>query len=159
SRLQEAGAVVVYGVVGYKTHAKMLMIVRREGRKLRRYVHLGTGNYHPGNARAYTDYGLLTADEDLGTDVHKVFQQLTGMGKGIRLRWLRHAPFTRRNRLLALIEREAEAAAAGRPARIIVKVNALTDTRLIRGLYRASMAGVKIDLIIRGMCCLRPGMP
>lgn len=159
SRLQEAGAVVAYGVVGYKTHAKMLMVVRREGRKLRRYVHLATGNYHPGNARAYTDYGLLTADEELGNDVHKVFQQLTGMGRGIRLRWLLHAPFTLKSRTLALIDQETAAALAGKPARIIAKVNALTDSQLIRALYRASMAGVKVDLIVRGMCCLRPGVP
>ncbi len=159
SRLQEAGAVVVYGVVGYKTHAKMLMIVRREGRKLKRYLHLATGNYHPGNARAYTDYGLLTADDELGNDVHKVFQQITGMGKGIRPRWLLHAPFTLKPRTLALIHAETKAARAGKPARIIVKVNGLTDTQLIQALYEASMAGVKVDLIVRGMCCLRPGVP
>lgn len=159
SRLQEAGAVVVYGVVGFKTHAKLLMVVRREGRKIKRYLHLATGNYHPGNAKAYTDYGLLTADEELGNDVHKVFQQITGMGKGIRPRWLFHAPFTLRTRTLALIMNETRAAVEGKAARIIVKVNGLTDTQLIKALYEASMAGVKVDLIVRGMCCLRPGVP
>ncbi|TNF33881.1 MAG: polyphosphate kinase 1 [Gammaproteobacteria bacterium] len=158
SRLQEAGAVVVYGVVGYKTHAKLLMVVRREGRKLKRYLHLATGNYHPGNAKAYTDYGLMTADPDLGNDVHKVFQQITGMGKNIRPRWLLHAPFSLRQRTLSLIKAEAAKAASGKPARIIAKINGLTDTRIIKALYEASVAGVRIDLIVRGMCCLRPGV-
>ena len=159
SRLQEAGAVVVYGVLGYKTHAKMSLVVRREGGKLKRYAHLGTGNYHSGNARAYTDYSLLTDDDDICVDVHRVFQQLTGMGKAVRLHSLLHAPFTLQKNLLAMIDREVVAARAGKPAHIIIKVNGLTEQKMIRALYRASQAGVKVDLIVRGVCCLRPRMP
>lgn len=159
THLQEAGAVVTYGVMGYKTHAKALLIVRREGTQLRRYVHLGTGNYHSGNARVYTDYSLLTADPDLCSDVHKIFQQLTGMGKAERIKKLFSAPFTLKKNLLRLIEAEAEAAKQGNEAHIIIKVNALTEPKIITALYQASNAGVTIDLIIRGMCCLRPGIP
>ncbi|WP_461517715.1 polyphosphate kinase 1 [Porticoccus sp.] len=158
THLQEAGAVVTYGVVGYKTHAKALLMVRREGNQLTRYVHLGTGNYHAGNARLYTDYSLLSADPDLCSDVHKIFQQLTGMGKAERIKTLFSAPFTLKKNLLRLIEAEAEAARQGRDAHIIIKVNALTEPKIISSLYEASNAGVKIDLIIRGMCCLRPGI-
>lgn len=158
SHLQEAGAVVTYGVMGYKTHAKALLIVRREGNQLRRYVHLGTGNYHAGNARLYTDYSLLSADPDLCSDVHKIFQQLTGMGKAERIKTLFSAPFTLKKNLVRLIEAEAEAARQGREAHIIIKVNALTEPKVITSLYEASIAGVRIDLIIRGMCCLRPGL-
>ena len=158
THLQEAGAVVTYGVVGYKTHAKALLIVRRENQQLRRYVHLGTGNYHAGNARLYTDYSLLSADPDLSNDVHKIFQQLTGMGKAERIKTLFSAPFTLKKNLLRLIEEEAEAARQGKEAHIIIKVNALTEPKVITSLYEASMAGVQIDLIIRGMCCLRPGL-
>lgn len=159
TQLQEAGAVVTYGVVGFKTHAKALLIVRREGTQLRRYVHLGTGNYHSGNARIYTDYSLLTSDPDLSSDVHKIFQQLTGMGKAERIKKLFSAPFTLKKKLLRLIEAEAEAAREGKEAHIIIKVNALTEPKIILALYEASNAGVTIDLIIRGMCCLRPGVP
>lgn len=159
THLQEAGAVVTYGVVGYKTHAKALLIVRREGNQLRRYVHLGTGNYHSGNARLYTDYSLLTADPDLCSDVHKIFQQLTGMGKAERIKKLFSAPFTLKKNLLRLIEAEANAARDGKDAHIIIKVNAITEPKVITALYEASNAGVKIDLILRGMCCLRPGIP
>lgn len=159
SQLQEAGAVVTYGVVGYKTHAKALLIVRRENGVMRRYCHLGTGNYHPGNARLYTDYSLLTADPDLCSDVHKIFQQLTGMGRAERIRKLASAPFTLRKNLIRLIEAEADAARAGKKAHIILKANSLTDHKVIRCLYEASIAGVRIDLIIRGMCALRPGVP
>ncbi|HQQ62847.1 MAG TPA: polyphosphate kinase 1 [Pseudomonadales bacterium] len=159
SRLQEAGAVVVYGVLGYKTHAKMSMIVRREGGKMKRYAHLGTGNYHSGNARAYTDYSLLTDDETLCTDVHKVFQELTGMGKTIKMQSLLHAPFTLQKQLLAMIDKEIKAAKSGKPAHIIIKVNGLTERKMIRALYRASQAGVKVDLIVRGVCCLKPRIP
>ena len=159
NRLQEAGAVVVYGVVGYKTHAKMMLIVRKEQGILRRYVHLGTGNYHAGNARMYTDYSFLTADDSIGEDVHKVFQQLTGMGKALRIKKLFHAPFTLHKKLLELIDREAVNAIEGKPAYIRVKVNGLTENKVIRALYKASQAGVQIDLIVRGMCCLRPGIP
>ncbi|MBJ9904649.1 polyphosphate kinase 1 [Acinetobacter bereziniae] len=154
--LQEAGAVVVYGIVGYKTHAKMILIVRREAGKLKRYVHLGTGNYHAGNARMYTDYGLLTTHEEICEDVHKIFQELTGMGKLLKLKKLFHAPFTLHAQLLHLIEQETAHAKAGKKARIIIKVNALTEPKLISALYTASQAGVKIDLIIRSICCLRP---
>lgn len=158
SRLQDAGAHVVYGVVGYKTHAKMLMVVRREGRYLKRYVHLGTGNYHVGTARVYTDYGFFTCDKDIGEDVHKVFLQLTGLGKATKLKKLLQAPFTLQPGLLELIQQEQENARAGKNARIIVKVNSLVELRTIRGLYRASQAGVKIDLIVRGICRLKPGI-
>ncbi|TBW58822.1 polyphosphate kinase 1 [Marinobacter halodurans] len=156
SRLQEAGVIVVYGVVGYKTHAKMILIVRREDGKLKRYVHLGTGNYHAGNARLYTDYSLLSADDALGDDVNKLFQQLTGMGKALKIKKLFHAPFTLHKRLIELIDREA---LMGEHGHIIMKTNALTEPEVIRALYRASRAGVRVELIIRGICCLRPGVP
>ncbi len=158
-RLQAAGAVVVYGIVGYKTHAKMLMIVRREGEKLRRYFHLGTGNYHEGTARLYTDIGLLSADEELGEDVHKIFLELTGLGRAAQLKHILHAPFTLHSGLKELIEREMAHAQAGRPAAIRLKMNSLTEKDLIMTLYAASQAGVQVDLIVRGMCCLRPGVP
>jgi len=157
SILQEAGAVVVYGVMGYKTHAKMLLFVRRVGNKLKRYAHLGTGNYHRKNSLLYTDYSLLTADPTLCDDVHKVFQQITGMGKKIHPDLLIHAPFNLRKSLLKMIDAETQAALAGKPARIIAKCNALTDPEVIKELYRASAAGVKIDLIVRGVCCLKAG--
>ena len=157
--LQEAGAVVVYGIVGYKTHAKMILVVRRENNKLIRYVHLGTGNYHAGNARIYTDYGLLTTDKELCEDVHRVFQELTGMGKMAKLKKLLHAPFTLHAQLINYIDNEIAIAKEGKPAQIIVKVNALTELQLINKLYEASQAGVQIDLIIRSICCLRPGLP
>ncbi|KPV41170.1 polyphosphate kinase [Thiohalorhabdus denitrificans] len=158
NRLQEAGAHVVYGVVGYKTHAKLILVVRREGGRLRQYVHLGTGNYHPRTARLYTDYGLLTTDPRIGEDVHKVFLQLTSLGRASDLNHLLQAPFTLHDALRDKIKRERKNAEAGRPARIIAKVNSLVESRLIRDLYRASMAGVPIDLVVRGMCCLRPGV-
>ncbi|WP_019384816.1 polyphosphate kinase 1 [Acinetobacter venetianus] len=154
--LQEAGAVVVYGIVGYKTHAKMILVVRREHDKIKRYVHLGTGNYHATNAKIYTDYGLLTSDEDICEDVHKVFQELTGMGKMAKLKKLFHAPFTLHSQLLDFIQQEIENSKAGKKAQIIIKVNALTEPQLIHALYQASQAGVQIDLIIRSICCLRP---
>ena len=157
--LQEAGAVVVYGIVGYKTHAKMILVVRRENNKLVRYVHLGTGNYHAGNARIYTDYGLLTTAKELCEDVHRIFQELTGMGKMAKLKKLLHAPFTLHAQLIHYIDEEIANAKAGKPAQIIVKVNALTEMQLINKLYEASQAGVQIDLIIRSICCLRPGLP
>ncbi|MDM3872308.1 polyphosphate kinase 1 [Porticoccus sp. W117] len=159
SRLQDAGAVITYGVVNYKTHAKTLLIVRREGNKLRRYVHLGTGNYHAGNARLYTDYSLLSCDEELGSDVHKIFQQLTGMGKAEGLKRLLSAPFSLHKKITRMIRAEASAAQEGKPARIIMKVNSLTEGNIIQELYKASQAGVTIDLVVRGMCCLRPGVP
>ncbi|WP_020679422.1 polyphosphate kinase 1 [Marinobacterium rhizophilum] len=158
SRLQEAGCLVVYGVVGYKCHAKLMLIIRQEGSKLVRYCHLGTGNYHSGTARLYTDYSFMTADPEMGEDVHKVFQQLTGMGKIQRLKKLYNAPFTLHAKMLELMHRETKNARAGKPARIIVKVNGLTEPKLIRGLYEASQAGVKVDLVVRGTCRLRPGI-
>ena len=158
SRLQQAGAMVIYGVVGIKTHAKLMLIQRREGNQLVRYAHMGTGNYHTGNARLYTDYSLLTSDQALCDDVHRLFSQLTGMGKVLRMKKLLHAPFTLKKALLEMIGRETAHAAAGRPAQIILKVNALTEPKLIRALYKASIAGVQVELIVRGVCCLRPGV-
>ncbi len=158
-RLQDAGVQVVYGVVGYKTHAKMLLVVRREGRRLRRYVHMGTGNYHSGTARAYTDLSLMTADPDVGSDVHQIFQQISGLAPAIRLERLLQSPFTLHGGVLERIEREARLAAAGRPARIIAKMNALNEPQVVRALYAASQAGVQIDLVVRGACTLRPGVP
>ncbi len=158
SELQEAGAHVVYGVVGYKTHAKMILVVRREGRALRRYAHLGTGNYHVRTARLYTDYSLLTSDKALVEDVNKLIHQLTGLGRAGKLKRLLQSPFTLYKALMAFIEYEIEMARAGKEARIIAKMNALVDAGVIQALYRASQAGVQIDLIIRGICCLRPGV-
>ncbi|XWT11314.1 polyphosphate kinase 1 [Stutzerimonas urumqiensis] len=158
SRLQQAGAVVIYGVVGFKTHAKMMLILRRENGDLVRYAHLGTGNYHAGNARLYTDYSLLTSDDALCEDVSKLFSQLIGMGKTLRMKKLMHAPFTLRKGILDMIARETQHAVEGRPAHVMAKVNSLTDPRIIKALYKASQAGVKIDLVVRGMCCLRPGV-
>jgi polyphosphate kinase len=157
--LQEAGAHVVYGVVGYKTHAKLLMIVRREAQGIRRYCHLGTGNYHPHTTRTYTDYGLLSCDKAIGTDVHEIFLQLTSLTQTPRLRRLLQAPFTLHPTLLELIAAEISAAAKGKTARVVAKLNALVDPVIIQALYRASAAGVKIDLIVRGVCALRPGVP
>jgi polyphosphate kinase len=159
TRLQEAGVQVVYGIVGYKTHGKMLLILRREGKHLRYYTHLGTGNYHPRTARLYTDYCLLTADQELGEDVRRVFVQLTSLGKVSKLNKLLQSPFTLHQTLLKKIDREIEHARAGRPARIVIKVNAVAELQLIQALYRASMAGVEIKMIVRGICCLRPGVP
>ncbi|HHM04922.1 MAG TPA: polyphosphate kinase 1 [Gammaproteobacteria bacterium] len=158
TRLQDAGAHVVYGVVGYKTHAKMILVVRREGRRLRHYVHLGTGNYHARTSRLYTDYGLLSCDKAMGDDVRKIFLQLTSLGKVSKLNKLLQSPFTLHPAMLERIEREAALARQGRKARIIAKMNSLTEPQLIQALYRASRAGVKIDLIIRGICRLRPGV-
>jgi polyphosphate kinase len=159
TKLQEAGAHVMYGVFGYKTHAKLVMVVRREEKGLRRYCHLGTGNYHAKTARLYTDYSLLTADEAIGEDIHEIFLQLTGLTRVPRLRRLLHAPFSLHQALLSKIERECNHARAGKPARIIAKLNALTEPTIIQALYRASRAGVNVDLIVRGVCCLRPGVP
>jgi polyphosphate kinase len=159
ARLEEVGAHVVYGVVGHKTHAKAMMVVRREDGKLRRYVHLGTGNYHPRTARLYTDFGLLTCDDEIGSDVNEVFIQLTSLGKAGRLHHLWQSPFTLHARVLEAIRNEAKNARAGRPAAIVAKMNALLEPQVIEALYDASQAGVKIDLIVRGVCALRPGIP
>ena len=158
NRLQEAGVQVVYGIVGYKTHAKMLLVLRREGRSLHYYTHLGTGNYHSKTSRIYTDYGLFTRDKELGEDVRRVFLQLTSLGKVSKLNKLLQSPFTLHSSLVKKIDREAEHARNGRSARIVAKVNSVDEPLLIQALYRASMAGVKIDLIVRGLCCLRPGV-
>lgn len=157
-RLQEFGIHVVYGIVGYKTHAKMLMVVRREGNKLRHYVHLGTGNYHPQTAQVYTDYGLLTCNKQIGDDVYRVFLQLTSLGKVSKLDRLLQSPFTLHKGLMRRIDQEIENAKAGKPARIVVKMNSLYEELLTRKLYQASQAGVEIDLIIRGICQIRPGI-
>ncbi len=159
NRLQEAGVQVVYGVVGFKTHAKLMLIVRREPGGLRRYVHFGTGNYHPGTAKGYTDLGLLTGHPELGEDASKMFQQLSGLGSGIQFKRLLQAPFTLHKGLVERIEREARHARDGRPAGIRAKLNALTEPGIIEALYAASQAGVSIDLIVRGACALRPGIP
>jgi len=159
TRLQEAGVQVVYGIVGHKTHAKMLLIVRRERRRIRRYVHLGTGNYHQGTAKAYTDFALLTAEPEFGQDVHALFMQLSGLGRAPKMHRLVQSPFELHDFLLAAIEREIENAGAGRPAGIDAKLNSLTEPRIIQALYRASRAGVPVRLVIRGICCLRPGVP
>ncbi len=162
TKLEEVGAHVVYGVVGYKTHCKMLMIVRREegksGSLLRRYVHLGTGNYHPKTARLYSDFGLLTCNEEMGTDVNEVFKQLTGLGHAQSLKHLWQAPFSLHPNMISAIRDEAAAARAGKRSRIIAKMNSLLEPETIIALYEASQAGVKIDLIVRGVCALRPGI-
>jgi polyphosphate kinase len=156
SRLEEAGAHVVFGVVGNKTHAKMCLIVRREKTGMRRYAHLGTGNYHPKTARTYTDFGLFTSHKEICSDIHEVFQQLTGLGHAKPLKVLLQSPFTLHQRIIAFIEREARHAKNGKPARIIAKMNSLVEPLVIEALYKASQAGVKIDLIVRGVCVLRP---
>ncbi len=159
NRLQEAGAHVMYGVVGFKTHAKLTLIVRREPEGIRRYCHLGTGNYHPRTARGYTDSGLFTSDRDIGQDVHEIFLQLTSLTQTPKLHRLLQSPFTLHTGMIECLEREADHARAGRPARVIFKMNALVDPQTIEALYRASGAGVKVDLIVRGICALRPGLP
>lgn len=159
AKLEEVGAHVVYGIVGYKTHAKMLMVVRRENGKLRRYVHLATGNYHPRTARLYTDFGLFTANEGICEDVGETFKQLTGLGKAKTLNHLWVSPFTLHENIIAAVRREMRNAKAGRKARIIAKMNALLEPQVIEALYAASKAGVKVDLLVRGVCALRPGIP
>jgi polyphosphate kinase len=163
ARLEEVGAHVVYGVVGHKTHAKMALIVRREpgpdGPVLRRYAHLGTGNYHTMTARQYTDFGLLTANEDICRDVNDVFKQLTGLGKASRLKHVWQSPFTLHKRVIESIRNEARQARAGKPARIFAKMNALLEPAIIAELYAASQAGVRIELIVRAVCALKPGVP
>ena len=159
NRLQEAGAHVMYGVVGFKTHCKMAMVVRREADGLRRYCHLGTGNYHQRTARGYTDYSLFTCDPEIGQDVHELFLQLTSLTQTPRLTKLLQSPFGLHAAVVAKIEREAGHARAGKSARIIAKMNSLVDPQVIEALYRASRDGVQIDLVIRGLCALRPGIP
>ena len=162
SRLEDAGAHVVYGVVGHKTHAKMALVVRREdgpqGSILRRYAHLATGNYHPRTARQYTDFGLLTSSEEICSDVNEVFKQLTGLGRSSRMKHLWLSPFTLHKRVVAAVRNEARLAKEGKPARIMAKMNALLEPELIEELYVASQAGVQIELLVRGVCALRPGV-
>jgi polyphosphate kinase len=157
-QLEAAGVHVVYGVLGLKTHTKTLLVVRQEGSNLRRYVHIGTGNYNPKTAKLYTDLGLLSCREELGADLTELFNCLTGCAQQPTLQQLLVAPFNLRQRLGELICREIERAKTGHDARIIVKMNSLVDPQLIATLYEASQAGVQIDLIIRGICCLRPGI-
>ncbi len=158
TQLEEVGAHVVYGVFGYKTHAKMLLVLRREEHGYRRYVHLGTGNYHPRTTRFYTDFGLLTCNEEISADVTEVFKQITGMGKVGDLKHLWRAPFTLHSNILACIKAETEAAKAGRRGQVIAKMNSLLEPETIEALYEASQAGVEVDLIVRGVCALRPGV-
>ena len=158
NKLQQAGAHVVYGVFGYKTHCKMIMVVRRENKQLKRYVHLGTGNYHPGTARGYTDYGLFTANKRIGKDVHQVFMQLTSLMKTSRLKLIAQSPFNLHQQLIEKIEHEIENVQSGGNGHIIAKLNSLVEPEIIEVLYGASQAGVMIDLIVRGICCLRPGV-
>ncbi|AXS79580.1 polyphosphate kinase 1 [Dechloromonas sp. HYN0024] len=159
TKLEDVGAHVVYGVVGYKTHAKALLIVRREEGGLKRYAHLGTGNYHPRTARLYSDFGLMTANEEITNDVSEVFKQLTGLGKARTLKHLWQAPFTLQPNVVAGIRAETETAKAGGKARIVAKMNSLLEPEVIDALYEASKAGVEVDLIVRGVCALRPGVP
>ncbi|MDD4977894.1 MAG: polyphosphate kinase 1 [Gallionella sp.] len=157
-KLEQVGAHVVYGVVGHKTHAKMLMVVRREENKLRRYVHLGTGNYHPRTATLYTDFGLFTCNEEICADVNEVFGELTSLGKARTLHHLWQSPFTLHAQILRAIHNETELAKQGKNAHIMAKMNALLEPETINALYEASQAGVKIDLLVRGVCALRPGV-
>lgn len=156
--LQTAGAHVVYGIVGKKTHAKMLMIVRREAKKLRRYVHLGTGNYHQGNTRVYTDYGLLTRDPVITQDVHEIFMQLTTQSPNPELVDLHQSPYGISTMFIDRVQREIAHSQAGKSAHIVAKVNGLSSPNVINALYEASQAGVNIDLVVRGICTLRPGI-
>ena len=157
-QLEEAGAHVVYGVFGYKVHAKMALVIRREDGVLKRYAHLGTGNYHQGTSRIYTDFGIITADDQITADVNTLFMEITGLGKPGRLNKLYQSPFTLHKMVIDRIEREIQHAKAGKPARIRAKMNSLIEPSVIDALYRASSAGVQIDLIVRGMCTLRPGV-
>ncbi len=158
NHLHEAGVLVLYGVMGYKTHAKMTLVVRRIHGKLKRYVHLGTGNYHEQTAKRYADLGLLTSEPTITADTQIIFQQLTGLGKTVKLKALCHSPFTLQKNLLQLIENCSQTAMNGKEAEIQIKVNGLTDKTMIQALYRASQAGVKIILLVRSVCCLKPGL-
>ncbi len=158
-RLEDSGVHVVYGLIGLKTHAKVCLVVRREGNAIRRYIHLGTGNYNPQTARSYTDLSLFTARPEIADDVSALFNMLTGLSDAPKWKRLAVAPLTLQDRVLFLIGREAERAKKGEPARIIAKMNALVDPVVVKALYEASTAGVEIDLIVRGMCSLRPGVP
>ncbi|WP_202865296.1 polyphosphate kinase 1 [Synechococcus elongatus] len=158
-RLEKAGVHVVYGLVGLKIHTKVVLVVRQERNQIRRYVHIGTGNYNSKTARIYTDLGLLSCREDLGADISELFNYLTGFSKQRDYRKLLIAPVSLREQMIGLIDREIQHAIAGRPAAIRAKMNSLVDPKIILKLYEASQAGVEIDLIVRGVCCLRPGVP
>jgi polyphosphate kinase len=158
-RLESVGVHVVYGLVGLKTHSKIVLVVRREKDRMRRYVHIGTGNYNPKTARLYTDLGLFSCREELGADLTDVFNFLTGYSRQKSYREIMVAPVNMRDRFLELIKREIENVHNGFSGRIVAKMNALVDPQIISTLYEASRAGVQIDLIIRGICCLRPGVP
>ncbi|MEO0409867.1 MAG: polyphosphate kinase 1, partial [Cyanobacteria bacterium P01_A01_bin.135] len=158
-QLERSGVHVVYGLVGLKTHTKITLVVRKKGDRIRRYVHIGTGNYNPKTARLYTDLGLFTCNEEIGADLSELFNHLTGYARQENYRKLLVAPVSLRRRMLELIDREASHAKNGQPAAIRAKMNALLDPEIIRALYRASRAGVEIDLVVRGICCLRPGIP
>ena len=157
-QLENAGAHVVYGVFGYKVHAKMALVIRREDGVLKRYAHLGTGNYHQGTSRIYTDFGIITDDDQITADVNTLFMEITGLGKPGRLNKLYQSPFTLHKMVINRIRQETEHAKAGKPARITAKMNSLIEPGVIDALYQASAAGVQIDLIVRGMCTLRPGV-
>jgi polyphosphate kinase len=157
--LEESGVHVVYGIPGLKTHVKAVLVARREGDRVREYVHIGTGNYHPKTARLYTDFGLFTADEEIGADVAEMFNFLTGYGRPAEYRKVLVSPTTMRDRILEEIAATVEAHRAGEEARIALKMNSLVDAACIRALYEASQAGVRVDLNVRGICCLRPGVP
>ncbi|AJQ97718.1 polyphosphate kinase 1 [Gynuella sunshinyii] len=159
NKLQRYGIHVIYGVVGFKTHAKMLLIARKEKNQLRNYVHLGTGNYHAKTTQVYTDYGLFSADKSFGEDVYRIFLQLSSMGKMSKMETLLHAPFTLHRSMIRKIQREVDHAGNGKAAHIILKMNSLCEEQLVTELYKASQAGVSIDLIIRGICHLKPGIP
>ena len=159
TRLQEAGIQVVYGVVGFKTHAKMLLVVRREKHKLARYVHVGTGNYHTGTARAYTDMSMLTNNKAIAEDVHRVFTQLTGLGQALNLKQLVQAPFALHKYIVSRIRNETKIADDGGQGHVIARMNSLVDPGVVEALYKASQAGVKVDLVVRGICMLKPGLP
>lgn len=158
NRLHAAGILVLYGVVGYKTHAKMTLVVKRAHGKLKRYVHLSTGNYHEQTAKRYTDLGLLTCEPTITSDTQIIFQQLTGLGKVVKLKSLSHSPFTLQKTLLQYIEQCSDAALKGIDTEILLKVNGLSDKTIIQALYKASQSGVKINLLVRGVCCLKPGL-
>jgi polyphosphate kinase len=158
-KLEQSGVHVVYGLVGLKTHSKVVLVVRREGERIQRYYHVGTGNYNPKTARVYTDLGLLSARDDIGADISDLFNYLTGYSQQQVYRQLLVAPLTLRQRLTTLIEQEIAFHQNGQGSRIIVKMNSLVDPDLIALLYQASQAGVTVDLIVRGICCLRPGLP
>jgi polyphosphate kinase len=158
-RLEDVGVHVSYGVAGLKTHAKIMLVVRREGDTMRRYIHIGTGNYNPKTARVYTDFGLLSANADLGADLTDLFNVLTGFASPVGYRKLIVAPRGMRERFIGMIHREIAHRRAGMPAGILAKMNAVVDPDVIAALYEASQAGVPIDLIVRGICCLRPGLP